>query len=80
MMHAQEGLEPQRDHVAACAQSLGEALNALAVEAKAAARVAGRGKVPDLTSVVARHSEVRVAEEALDLAALDLATASGQDA
>jgi hypothetical protein len=76
-----EDLTRQREAVAAARSDLAARLDELEREAKTAARAARtkRGQ-PDLPAVHAASRAVERAEEALDLAALDLRTAAGDDA
>lgn len=76
-----EDLSQQIERLASARSDLADALLGLADEAKRAAKAASskRGQ-PDILRVHSHVNAVRQAEEALDLAALDLATASGADA
>lgn len=76
-----EDLTRQRETLEAARADLGGRLDDLEREAKAAARAARtkRGQ-PDLPAVHAAARAVERAEEAVDLAALDLRTAAGDDA
>ena len=72
--HQQEVLAAARAHLAA-------ALDDLSAEAHTAARAArSKRAVPDLPAVHAAARAVERAEEAVDLAALDVRTAAGEDA
>lgn len=59
---------------------LADELRAVEQAAKAARRILGRTRQPDLTEFFGSVNAVRRAEEALDFAHLDLRTASGEDA
>jgi len=75
-----EDVSAQRDAVAAARTELAAALEALAWEARHAAKAAARAKgQPDLEAVAACHNRVGRAGEALDMAVYDLHTASGED-
>jgi hypothetical protein len=76
-----EDLTRQRDAVETARADLAVTLDDLEREARTAARSARtkRGQ-PDLPAVHAAARAVERAEEALDLAALDLRTAAGDDA
>jgi hypothetical protein len=79
-----EDLTAQRERLAAARTDLHTALEKVQREALTAARlVASRAKLPpmpDLTNYLAAHQAVLRAEEAHDLARLDLDTAGGADA
>lgn len=81
MRSDREDLTVQREQLAAARGELAASLETLAAEAKSAAKAA-RTKTgrPDLPEVYAATRAVERAEEAVDLAALDLHTASGGDA
>lgn len=82
MTHAdREDLTRQRDALDGARADLAAALDDLEREAKSAARAARTKRgAPDLPAVHAAARAVERAEEALDLAALDLRTAAGDDA
>ena len=74
-------LSAQRDTLSRRRSDLADALAELASEASLAAKVCRRVRGnPDLDAVYAAARAVERAEEAVDLAALDLATAGGEDA
>jgi hypothetical protein len=76
-----ENLDGQRAAVAGARGVLARELAWLSSEANAASRIARRPKGRlDLTDVYTAHTAVLRAEEALDLAELDLRTAAGEDA
>jgi predicted RNase H-like HicB family nuclease len=76
-----EDLHRQREAVDEARVALAAALDALEREAHTAARASRtRRGTPDLPGVYAAARAVERAEEALDLAALDLRTAAGEDA
>ncbi len=76
-----EDLTRQQEALAAARADLAAALDLLEREAKDAARAARTKRgVPDLPAVHAAARGVERAEEALDLAALDVRTAAGEDA
>jgi hypothetical protein len=76
-----EDLHRQREAVDAARADLAATLDDLEREAHTAARAARtRRGVPDLPAVHAAARAVERAEETLDLAALDLRTAAGEDA
>jgi multidrug resistance efflux pump len=66
--------------VHAAEHDLRAALGGVEREAKVARRTASRASQPDLGDLYAAVNQIRRAEEALDLARLDLHTASGGDA
>lgn len=76
-----EDLSRQQEALAVARADLAAALDDLEREAKTAARAARtkRGQ-PDLPAVHAAARAVERAEEAVDLAALDVRTAAGEDA
>lgn len=76
-----EETEQQRQRLADARSELGDALSQLSTEAKkASSSCASKRAVIDLDRVYAAVLEVRRREEAVDLSALDLQTASGEDA
>ncbi|MCW2776281.1 MAG: hypothetical protein JWN17_6 [Frankiales bacterium] len=76
-----EDLTRQQEALAAARADLAAALDDLESEAHTAARAArSKRGVPDLPAVHAAARAVERAEEALDLAALDVRTAAGEDA
>lgn len=76
-----EDYSDQQDAIVAARSHLRLALGDLASEAALAAKKIGQKRgTPDLPAVYGAVSVVRRAEEALDLATLDLATARGEDA
>lgn len=75
-----EDLTHQREAFAAASENLGQALASLAVEAKSLSRSAAKGRPVDLNLLHGLVNDVRNAEESVDLATLDIATASGEDA
>lgn len=81
MRRDREDLTAQRERMTQATHDLCAALSALTVSCQYANR-ALRGLRPtlDLTEVHADHRRVCRAEEAYDLAALDLRTAAGEDA
>ena len=81
MRRDREDLTRQTAALAEARAALAEALDDLALEAKDAAKAArSKRGPPDLPAVYAAGNAVRRAEEAVDLATLDLATAGGADA
>ena len=68
----------QRAHAAATAAGLADALSDLAAAAKGYRRVAA-DRHPDLHEVHVAYRAVCAAEEAHDLAVLDVRSASGED-
>lgn len=78
-----EDLTTQHNAVQDARQSLSARLKDLSIEADQASRAVTRGKRPSpnmLDRLIGRYQDVRNAEEALDLALLDLDTAAGGDA
>lgn len=75
----EENVAAQEEALEAAHEVLRYELKQLATEA-AFAWKAGKRRNADLPAVYARVNAVRRAEEAVDLAALDLATAQGEDA
>lgn len=75
-----EDLTAQREALSVASTNLSDSLATIAVEAKTLGRTAGRGRPVDLSTFYALVNEVRRMEEAVDLATLDIATASGEDA
>lgn len=73
-------LRPQRARVHECQQDLDRALAEMEKTAKHARRTLRHARQLDLAGVHGAASAVRRAEEALDIAQLDLHTASGHDA
>lgn len=75
-----EEMPVQQDRVATARAHLADALESLATNARRAARAAAsKTGAPDLDSVRAATRAVDHAEETLDFAAYDLATAAGED-
>ena len=79
-MNRQRELQEQVVRLGVARASLADELRAVEQAAKAARRTLARTRQPDLTDFYGATSAVRRAEEALDLAHLDLRTASGEDA
>lgn len=75
-MRDYEDVSKQADRVTTAELELRNALTVLATCAKREAKA----RTPDIDSVIAPYRIVREAEETLDLARLDLATARGEDA
>lgn len=76
-----EDVSRQQEALAAARAELAAALDDLSAQAHTAARAArSRRAVPDLPAVHAAARAVERAEEAVDLAALDVRTAAGEDA
>ena len=76
-----EDLSRQQEALAAARADLAAALDDLEREATTAARAARTKRgLPDLPAVHAAARAVERAEEAVDLAALDVRTAAGEDA
>ncbi|MCU1692490.1 MAG: hypothetical protein JWM64_1581 [Frankiales bacterium] len=76
-----EDLSRQQEALAQARADLAVALDDLSSEAHTASRAArSKRGVPDLPAVHAAARAVERAEEALDLAALDVRTAAGEDA
>lgn len=76
-----EDITAQQERLTATRAALAASLTALAVEAKSCAKAAAnKHSTPDLNPVYAAVRNVERAEEAVDLAALDVHTASGYDA
>ena len=69
-----------RQNLAQARAALGDALDALAREAKATAKASrGKARTVPLDRVYAAVTDVQRAEEAVDFAATDVASASGHD-
>ena len=76
-----EDLTKQREALTDARAALADTLSTLSLEAALAVKVLRRPKGdPDLVAVYAAHRAVQRAEEGVDLAVLDLATAGGADA
>lgn len=76
-----EDTSAQQERLRVARVELAQALDSLAAEAKIAARVArSKAGQPDLPAVYAESRNVERAEQDVDIATHDLATARGEDA
>lgn len=75
----EDDVRQQQEHLDATLSALARVLSEVSDEAKSLSRAAKRTVVPDLTDLYAKMRRVATAEEACDIAALDLAGAAGED-